>query len=239
MDVRGVTRNGRTFYASGMKRVATLHDGWARIDCRALDGAFERLREEMGSIEEEGMARVVVLRGFDAWPADSLVDAEELRWLQRYPLPTIGALEGEVAPAGCELALACDIRVGEAAMSMRARVTSKRLLSLLGQDGAVDVLRLRGKVDAATALHLGLVTEVAEGPGALERAAGRLAEVIASRGPIATRLGKEAIWRGLAMPVEQALRFETDLTLLLQTTKDRAEGVRAFLEKRPPRFTGD
>jgi enoyl-CoA hydratase/carnithine racemase len=66
-----------------------------------------------------------------------------------------------------------------------------------------------------------------------------LAATIASRGPIATRLAKEAIWRGLEMPLEQALRFETDLTLLLQTTEDRAEGVRAFIEKRAPKFTGD
>ena len=65
-----------------------------------------------------------------------------------------------------------------------------------------------------------------------------IAAVIASRGPLATRLAKEAIWRGLAQPFEQALRFETDLTLLLQTTKDRAEGVRAFLEKRSPQFEG-
>ena len=69
--------------------------------------------------------------------------------------------------------------------------------------------------------------------------AARLAGVIAGRGPIATRLGKEAVWRGLPQPLEQALRFETDLTLLLQTTKDRAEGVRAFLEKRQPNFTGE
>mgnify|MGYP000981138821 CR=1 FL=1 len=56
---------------------------------------------------------------------------------------------------------------------------------------------------------------------------------------LAKRLAKEALWRGLALPLEQALRFETDLTLLLQTTKDRAEGVRAFLEKRAPVFTGE
>ncbi|MYK26587.1 MAG: hypothetical protein F4052_06530, partial [Dehalococcoidia bacterium] len=62
---------------------------------------------------------------------------------------------------------------------------------------------------------------------------------VAARGPIATRLAKEAVWRGLDQPLEQALRFETDLTLLLQATKDRAEGVRAFLEKRPPDFTGE
>ena len=66
-----------------------------------------------------------------------------------------------------------------------------------------------------------------------------VARTIASRGPYATQLAKEAIRRGLQMPLEQALRFETDLTLLLQTTKDRAEGVRAFMEKRPPVFNGE
>ncbi|MYD29128.1 MAG: hypothetical protein F4X03_09525 [Dehalococcoidia bacterium] len=70
-------------------------------------------------------------------------------------------------------------------------------------------------------------------------ASSRAAEAVAARGPIATRLAKEAVWRGLDQPLEQALRFETDLTLLLQATKDRAEGVRAFLEKRPPDFTGE
>jgi enoyl-CoA hydratase/carnithine racemase len=79
---------------------------------------------------------------------------------------------------------------------------------------------------------------VAEAGGARNEAL-RLAGVMAMHGPIALRLGKEAIWRGLEMPLSQALRFETDLTLLLQTTKDRAEGVRAFIEKREPRFTGD
>ena len=66
-----------------------------------------------------------------------------------------------------------------------------------------------------------------------------MARTIASRGKLATRIAKEAVWRGLDMPIEQALRYETDLTLLLQTTKDREEGVRAFVEKRSPKFTGD
>jgi enoyl-CoA hydratase/carnithine racemase len=78
---------------------------------------------------------------------------------------------------------------------------------------------------------------------ALPRAAVRgraeeLARSIAARGPIATRYAKEAVRRGLEMPLDQALIYETDLTVILQTTEDRAEGVRAFLEKRPPRFTG-
>ena len=61
---------------------------------------------------------------------------------------------------------------------------------------------------------------------------------MASRGPIALRYAKEAVRRGMEQPLEQALRFETDLTIILQTTEDRAEGVRAFLEKREPKFKG-
>ena len=100
-------------------------------------------------------------------------------------------------------------------------------------------MKRRMTVDAGDALDFGLVSAIAEeGQTALD-CASRLATVVASRGPIATRLAKEAIWRGLEMPLAAALRFETDLTLLLQTTKDRAEGVRAFVEKRNPQFTGE
>jgi enoyl-CoA hydratase/carnithine racemase len=90
-------------------------------------------------------------------------------------------------------------------------------------------------MEAAEAQRAGLVFAIAADPLA---EADRLARTIASRGPLAVQLAKEAVWRGLEMPLDQALRFETDLTLLLQTTKDRAEGVSAFLEKREPHFTG-
>ena len=59
---------------------------------------------------------------------------------------------------------------------------------------------------------------------------------IAEKGPIATRYAREAVYRGLEMTLEQALRYETDLTIILQTTDDRAEGVRAFVDKRKPQF---
>ena len=65
-----------------------------------------------------------------------------------------------------------------------------------------------------------------------------IAQRIAERGPLAVRYAKEAVARGAEMPLEQALRFETDLTIILQTTEDRAEGVKAFLEKRSPDFKG-
>jgi enoyl-CoA hydratase/carnithine racemase len=61
---------------------------------------------------------------------------------------------------------------------------------------------------------------------------------MAARGPLALRYAKEAVRRGLEQPLDQALRYETDLTVILQTTEDRAEGVRAFMEKREPEFRG-
>ena len=73
--------------------------------------------------------------------------------------------------------------------------------------------------------------------GELEAAA-EIARSIASRGPLATRFAKEAIRRGADLPLDQGLRLELELTVLLQTTADRAEGVRAFVERRDPQFEG-
>jgi enoyl-CoA hydratase/carnithine racemase len=97
------------------------------------------------------------------------------------------------------------------------------------------MILLGEEIDSGEALAAGLVSELAEDPQAR---AMELAQAIAERGPLAERYAKEALNRGLEMPLEQALRYETDLTMILQTTDDRAEGVRAFLEKRDPRFRG-
>jgi enoyl-CoA hydratase/carnithine racemase len=92
-------------------------------------------------------------------------------------------------------------------------------------------------IDATEALRCGLVSQVVPDDRVDDEALA-LAERIAARGPLAVRYAKEAVLRGMEMPLEQALRFETDLTVILQTTEDRAEGVRAFLEKREPHFKG-
>ncbi|MGE5596757.1 MAG: enoyl-CoA hydratase-related protein, partial [Hyphomicrobiales bacterium] len=163
---------------------------------------------------------------------------EQFLWLERFPLPTLAALSGEVAGHALDLALSCDIRVAGESAELRFRtIGTRRMMQLLGIERSVGVLEARGRADATAALRLGLVSHVTPEAG-LDAYVEKLASTIAARGPIATRLAKEAIWRGLGLPLEQALRFETDLTLLLQTTKDRAEGVRAFLEKRTPQFTG-
>ncbi|MCY3647109.1 MAG: enoyl-CoA hydratase-related protein [Chloroflexi bacterium] len=188
-----------------------------------------------------GDARVVVVEagadaGPGAWPG------ERVRWLWRdYPLPVVFAFEGRLEGAGAAFALGCDIRVcGEAAaMELDGEsmdgLTAERARTLLGLEAGNAIPT---RLTAGEALEAGLVSRVGPAGSAAEVARGA-AEAVAARGPIATRLAKEAVWRGLDQPLEQALRFETDLTLLLQATKDRAEGVRAFLEKRPPDFTGE
>jgi enoyl-CoA hydratase/carnithine racemase len=220
-------------YARGMQpgHVATV----------GLDGEpAEALRERFDRILEEPGARVVLLV-HGAGPAAAR--APDCTWLERYPLPTVFCFDGTVSGQALALAAACDIRVCGAGASIVYEPTSlaagtrERLGLLLG--GARRRLPAKERQwTAARALRAGLVSSVVPGGTALAEGE-RVAAVIAWRGPIAVRLAKEAIWRGLEMPLSQGLRFETDLTLLLQTTKDRAEGVAAFLEKRRPQFTGE
>lgn len=196
-------------------------EGAPEAEPGALRAALDGLTEGYAT-----RAVVLVLDGGGRGGGD---DAE---WVERwFPVPVVAALEGEVAGGAAALALAADIRVagGDAWLEL-PEPGSARAAAI--QRGA------HGRISAGEAFARGIVSALT-GPGGAVAEAARLAAVIAGRGPIATRLGKEAVWRGLPQPLEQALRFETDLTLLLQTTKDRAEGVRAFLEKRAPVFTGE
>ncbi|MCK9517553.1 MAG: enoyl-CoA hydratase-related protein [Dehalococcoidia bacterium] len=213
-----------------------LRDQYGVLPPEFASASFLDLREELERLRDSP-ARLVVFE-LEGEGAAQRWDAEQLLWLERYPLPAVAVLRGEVSGHALDLALACDIRVAADDATLRLRtIGTRRMMLLLGLDRSVEVLRRRGQLDAETALRIGLVSRLAP-PGELDEMAARLAGTIASRGPIAVQLAKEAIWRGLTQPLEQALRFETDLTLLLQTTKDRAEGVAAFLEKRPPEFTG-
>ena len=187
----------------------------------------------------------------DALPEDArclLVDADALAGAPASPrahllrlvlgrVPVIAWFERTIAGAALDVALAADIRICGAAAAMSGPSGWPGRVRLLAP-AAADRLA-RGETVAAPDLYAAGLVSALLPPGGAAAEADRLAAVIASRGPIALELAKEAIWRGLPQPIEQALRFETDLTMLLQTTKDRAEGVRAFLEKRPPAFTGE
>jgi enoyl-CoA hydratase len=163
------------------------------------------------------------------------------------PRPVIAAVNGEALGGGLALALAADIRIaaetarfglpeaGAGILPMAGAI--QRLSRLAGRGQALEMVLTGEPIDAAEALRIGLVGEVV--PRAkLDARAQALAERLAERGPLALQYAKEAISRGIDMPLEQAFRYETDLTVILQTTEDRAEGVRAFLEKRKPEFKG-
>ena len=228
----------------------------------AVDATFlAELADACEAIEVDGKLRVVVLtaqgddfcRGWDAavlageGPAADSAQEDVFGCLADLPRPVVCALQGEVLSAGLELALACDVRVAAEDARLGLPETrlgllpmgggTQRLARLVGRGKALEMILTGEPVDAQKALRLGLVSAVAPRDklaAEAEAIAGRIAE----RGPIAVRYAKEAVQRGLEMPLEQALRYETDLTIILQTTEDRAEGVRAFLEKRSPKFKG-
>ncbi len=161
------------------------------------------------------------------------------------PQPVIAAVSGTVESAGFELALACDIRIaGDSARFSMPETEfgivprgggTQRLPRAIGRSQALRLLLTGEVIDAAEALRIGLVSSVVP-DAALGTAAAAAAKTVASRGPIATRLAKEAVHRGSEVPLAQGLQTELDLTVILQTTDDRAEGVQAFIDKRPPEF---
>ena len=179
------------------------------------------------------------------WASGALEDP--FGCLASLPTAVVCALHGEASGAGLALALAADIRIAAEDATFSLPETgfglvpmagaTQRLARLAGRGDALNLALTGELIGAAEALRIGIVSEVVAKAGLAARAdeiAGRIVE----RGPIAVRYAKEAVSRGLDMPLEQALRYETDLTMILQTTEDRAEGVRAFLEKRQPKFKG-
>jgi enoyl-CoA hydratase len=162
--------------------------------------------------------------------------------------PTLAIVDGVAADEGMELALATDLRVAARAAHFtmdqlgRGRMPrfggTQRLPRLIGAAQALKMLLTGAAIDGSEAMRLGLVTYVATGRAALERVAGEVVRAVTSRGPVAARLAKEAVRKGCDLTLDQGIRLEEDLYALLQTTADRAEGVRAFLDKRKPLFRG-
>jgi enoyl-CoA hydratase/carnithine racemase len=161
--------------------------------------------------------------------------------------PVIAAINGDALGVGLEIALSCDIRIAsEKACFCLPQVAggripvdggTQRLPRIIGRGKALELLMTAATITAAEALEIGLVSRVVKH----EELAGevdKLAEAIAAKGPIALRYLKEAINKGLDMTLEQGLRLEADLYFLLHTTADRTEGIKSYLEKRPPKYKG-
>jgi enoyl-CoA hydratase/carnithine racemase len=208
------------------------HDDGVRTVVLALGGAPRGAR---------GRGAAAVVEAGAVGDADGVAAVASLR------VPVIAALRGAIVDEALELALACDLRV--AAAGTRLGITqiargelplhggTQRLPRLVGRGAAMRMLLLGEMVEAGAARALGLVSEVAPGRDPFPTAM-RVARRVAARGPIAQRLAKEALLAALDLPLAEGLRLEGDLYVLLQTTRDRDEGIASFRERRAPAFGG-
>ena len=114
---------------------------------------------------------------------------------------------------------------------------TQRLPRIVGRTRALELLLTAETIGAERALEMGLVNRICP-PEHLMAEVNAMAETIAAKGPVALRYAREAVYQGLDLTLAEGLRLEADLYLLLHTTADRTEGIRAFLEKRPPQFQG-
>jgi 2-(1,2-epoxy-1,2-dihydrophenyl)acetyl-CoA isomerase len=216
--------------------------------------AGQDLRERLPADPGEAGGPAGAARGASAAPPTPL--DQELR--ERYnPIilairtmdkPVIAAVNGVAAGAGMSLALACDMRIASEAASfieVFGRVglvpdtgSTWFLPRMVGPAKALELIWTTDSVDAPTALALGIVNRVVA-PDQLVSETRALAVRLASAAPLALALAKRAVNRGLETGLPEALDYEASLQGIAGRSADYAEGVRAFLEKRPARFTGD
>src|SRR5437867_10734594 len=164
-----------------------------------------------------------------------------------FPKPVIAMINGYCLGGGCELALACDIRVAsETASFGQPEINlgiipggggTQRLTRLVGEGKAMEMILTGEIIDARTAFAIGLVNHVVP-PDQLQPKTMEIAGRIADKGPIALRLAKEAVKVASRSNLDEGLRREIDLFALCFSTEDKDEGVKAFLEKRKPTFRG-
>jgi enoyl-CoA hydratase len=232
----------------------------------ALNAAVRReLVEALDALRDEPEVRVVVLTGagdkaFIAG-ADIGEFAERTPLEQRavmegrrvfdviaaYPKPTIAMINGFALGGGCEVALACDLRI--AARSARLGQPEIKLGILPGGGGTQRLPRLVGfgramrliltgeLIGAEEAERIGLVDLVVDDAELIART-GELARTLAGYSPVALKLAKDAVRATLEMPLSAGLAFERELFVTAFSSEDRVEGIRAFLEKRSPEFRG-
>ncbi|MCP3987899.1 MAG: enoyl-CoA hydratase [Actinomycetia bacterium] len=206
-----------------------------------------------GQLREDRSIRAIILEAatapFANGPGPDLnplaLDPDPAAGLASLRPPVIAAVDGLCVSVGFELALAADIRVASPSTEFsfpdlaQGRLPcwggTQRLSRAVRPAQATAMVLLGTPISAAEACVQGLVYEVVDDPRA--RALELAAELVA-RGPLSLELAKEAVHRGAELPLRDGLRLEGDLNHQLAATQDRAEGLQAFFDKRPPDFAG-
>jgi enoyl-CoA hydratase/carnithine racemase len=231
----------------------------------ALNSAVIReMREVLGSWREDDRVKLVVFTGAGEKAFVSGADIAELNRrtlrdglaavlqglcdeIERYEKPTIAAVNGYALGGGCELAMACDLRIAqenarfgfpELHLSILPGAGgTQRLARLVGKGRAIDMILTGTLIDAREAERIGLVSRVVP-RGRLMEEVRSVVEAILSKGPLAVRLAKLVVHAGFETDQRTGMILEKLAQSLLYTTEDMREGTAAFLEKRKPSFKG-
>ena len=224
---------------------------------------MDRLEAALKSFAKDDSVRCLILTGGpkvfaagadikemeNAAAKDMEADPHLSRWdmLGKFPKPVIAAVAGYALGGGCELALACDLIIAsETAVFGQPEILigvipgaggTVRLAERLGKARAMELILTGRRVNAKEALALGLVNRVVPPEGLLEEAMA-LAQNVASMPPLAARAAKASLLHALNAGQDDALAFERRLFYDLFDTQDQKEGMKAFVEKRKPRWTG-
>ena len=213
------------------------------------------LRDDVGAVVLTGAGAQVFVAGADIRQMrerrrdDSLaaINSSVCAAVERFPKPTIAAVNGHAMGGGCELAIACDLRVaadharfGQPEVGLGiipAAGATQRLPRLIGLGRARHMILTGDPIDAKTALDWGLVSAVV--PAAdLMTAARALGARVLSRGPLAVRLAKVALNASSRVDLDSGLLIETLAQAICFESEDKRQGTTAFLEKRTPKFRG-
>jgi enoyl-CoA hydratase len=231
----------------------------------ALNAALlDELEHTIGELHADDRTRAVVVTGAGVKAFVAGADIAELagldaltgratarrgqrifRALELLPKPVIAAVNGFALGGGCELALACHIRLASENASFGLPEVglgvipgyggTQRLARLVGRGRALEMVLTGQRIGADEALRIGLVNRVVPQEKLLEAARGLTATIL-DKGPVAVGAAVEAIQRGIDMPLDEALAFEACLFGVVCGTEDMREGMAAFLEKRKPEF---
>ena len=229
-------------------------------------GTADRLQAVLEELREDDRVRALVLAGAgrafsagaDLGEIEAFTTPHQFRafvgrmtevygLLQAYPKPSVAAVHGFAFGGGLELALACDLRVAE--RGARLGLPEMKLGVLPGAGGTQRLPRLvppgiakqmiltGESVDAERAYALGLVNELADTGGVLA-VAEALARQLAAGAPLALAAGKRLVDQGLLMDLDAAIGYERETVAVLFSSEDRAEGLKAFRDRRPGEFRG-
>lgn len=223
-----------------------------------LEGAIDeaRQRHDVGGVILTGAGRAFVAGAdISELARQTPLEAKQralhgqavFRKFERSPKPVIAAVNGFALGGGCELAMACHVRIaGEAAKFGQPEVKlgicagyggSQRLPRLVGRGRALQLLLTGETIDAQEAYRIGLVNRVVPSAELLTAADAMMRQMLAN-GPLALSYTIESVDRGLDVALDDGLNLEANLFAVLAGTKDAAEGTRAFLEKRAAQFAG-